>query len=491
MVTSTPIGNPDPGCKGFPPLSGLACRFTDSSGVYEWLSGFINLESGQTHKSFRLDRMNILAELAGHPEKCAPSLHVAGSKGKGSVTGMMASILAASGIKTACYASPHVSDFRERIMAGNKFFEEEIYAGAGNELRVAADAIFSSPKAELFNANFSDGEEPTFFELMTMWFFLCARLAGCRAMSVETGMGGRLDATNILDPLVSVITGIELEHTEYLGNSIEAISKEKAGIIKQGRPLVLAEQTEEALMVFREFAAGNGSPLFYFPDYAEILDLRISAEGTSFSLKLKKKTNTDKKEDIQIYPNLFTPMHGEVMAKNSGLSVLAIKTAFPEITDESIYSGLAGFSLPARFEKISSLPNIIIDGAHTKNSMKMCIENFTSFYGKDGILIFGCAAGKDVHSMAEISVPCFSVIIITAPGTFKKSNPEEIFSVFVTEAKRINKRIDIIYVPETEEAIDRAVSLALESSLPVLGTGSFYLAAEIRKSPLSIRGLRF
>jgi dihydrofolate synthase/folylpolyglutamate synthase len=465
MVTSTPFG--------------------DSREVYEWISGFVNLERGQSLRSFRLDRMSALAELAGHPEKCAPSIHVAGSKGKGSVTGMTAAILEASGIKTASYTSPHISDFRERLTAGNRFFDEEIYAKAGNELRALVESLPSTPRAQIFDPKNEGGEEPSFFELMTLWFFLCARLSHSGAMAVETGMGGRLDATNILEPLLSVITLIELEHTEYLGNTIAAIAGEKAGIIKPGRPLVLAAQTSEALDVFREDAARKKSPFFYFPDCAEVQNIRVNREGTSFSLVLKNNGLLSDGFSNHRMPELFVPMPGEVHAYNAGLAVLAVKTAFPGIEERAIREGLEGFSLPARFERISSKAPLIIDGAHTKHSVDMCVKTFSALYGNGGILIFGCAVGKDLLSMAELCVPCFSRIIITTPGTFKKSNPEEIYNVFTEQArKNTPQKSDsppsIFFIPDTAEAIDRALNMALEHGLPVLGTGSFYLAGEIR-----------
>jgi dihydrofolate synthase/folylpolyglutamate synthase len=291
-------------------------------------------------------------------------------------------------------------------------------------------------------------------------------------MAVETGMGGRLDATNILDPIVSVITLIELEHTEYLGNTIAAIAAEKAGIIKERRPLVLAEQSAEAFDVFREHAECRASPLLYFPDCGEIKNTRVERSGTAFDLILKSET----------IPGLFVPIPGEVQAKNAGLAALAVKTAFPDFQNHCLYDGLKNFSLPARFEKISSTPLFIVDGAHTKSSVKTCLETFTRLYGNGGILLFGCAEGKDVLSMAELCVPCFSRIIITRPGTFKKSNVEEIHAAFVRTAKTQKAQAEIIFLPETEEAVDLAIQLAVKHKLPVLGTGSFYLAGEICKS---------
>lgn len=444
--------------------------FSTSHEVYEWISGFTNLERGQVIKNLSLDRVAALAKIAGHPEKHAPALHVAGSKGKGSVTGMMAAVLEASGRKTARYASPHVNDFRERITMGRGFFDEDIYARAGSELRRIVESVPSSPDAKLFDPRFENGEPASFFELATLWFFLCARLARCDIMSVETGMGGRLDATNILDPLVSVITIIELEHTEYLGTTIAAIAGEKAGIIKPERPLILAKQRDEALQVFREHAERKKSPLLYFPDHAEISDIRLDREGVHFNLDLKGETFRD----------LLVPIPGEVQAYNAGLAIMALKTAFPGVSEKSVREGLANFTLPARFERISTAPVVIVDGAHTPSSVGMCVDSFAGLYGEGAILIFGCAEGKDFLSMANICAPRFSRIIITTPGTFKKSNPGNVYAAFAGEAEKLNRGTSVLFIPDTAEAIDTAARLALETELAILGTGSFYLAGEIR-----------
>ena len=451
MVTSTPLKS--------------------SVDVYEWLSGFVNYERGQNLKNFCLERMETLSELTGRPDKCAPSFHIAGSKGKGSVTGMIAAILESSGIKTAVYASPHVSDFRERLRSGSGFFAEDVYVGAGNDLKELINSLEKSSYREL------NGEEPSFFELMTLWFFLCARLANSGAMSLETGMGGRLDATNIVDPLVSIITLIELEHTEILGSTIPAIAGEKAGIIKPGKPLVLARQKPEALEVFSEHACHKNSRLVYFPDNAEILNITLNRSGTRFDY-IEKNPAGGSQGTIS---DLFIPLPGEVQAYNAGLAILAVKTVYPDMDSKIIRAGLSNFTLPARFEKVSEKPQLVIDGAHTKNSMELCVGTFTKLYGSGAILIFGCAAGKDLASMAKICVPCFSRIIITAPGTFKISYPREIYNVFSMESKKNRVSPDILFMQETENAIDLAINLAIEKELPVLGTGSFYLAAEIRK----------
>ena len=441
--------------------------FKSSEEVFDWISTFTNLEKTNGKRNFSLDNMKILTEAAGHPERCAPSFHVAGSKGKGSVTGMISAILETSGLNTASYTSPHVLDFRERLSTGKGFFDEGIYTFGGNELW----ALVNRLKDE-------NMEKPSFFELFTLWFFLCARHSNCDVMTVETGMGGRLDATNILDPLVSVITPIELEHTEYLGKTIPIIAGEKAGIIKPGRPLVLAGQEAEALEVFKEQAALNKSPLLYFPDYAKVQKIKLNKQGVSFSLSLRSPTAA---AETLRYPELFVPMPVEVQAKNAGLAVLAVKTAFPHVKEGEIRKALSTFTLPARFESISGRPPLVIDGAHTKNSIYFCIQSFTALFGKGGILVFGCATGKDVSSMAELCMPEFSRFIITRPGTFKESCPEQVYSTFVMEAGKLKKPPELFFIPETAEALTRAVNIALAEGLPILGTGSFYLAAEIKK----------
>jgi dihydrofolate synthase/folylpolyglutamate synthase len=406
--------------------------------------------------------MEILAEMAGNPERSIPSLHVAGSKGKGSVTGMIASILEAAGRRAARYMSPHIVDFRERLCMGNSFFDEEAYCAAADELRDIAECKIPAARNSLFDPSTDEGEALTFFELLTLFFFLCARTANCDVMVVETGMGGRLDCTNIVDPLVSVITLIELEHTAVLGQTIAAIAGEKAGIIKPGRPLILARQGSEALDVFTKRAAEKNSFLLYFPDTAAIEDSEIRSEGTNFSLVVYGESPL----------RLFIPIPGLVQAENAGLAALALKTAFPGIPNDVIRSGLARVKIPARFEKAADDPLLIIDGAHTPESVLPCVETFCSLYGEGGILLFACAADKNSAAMADILLPRFSQIIITATGTFKASNPEKVFHAFSSEKT--------LLIHDTRAAIQQALETGRKKGLPVLSAGSFYLAAEVK-----------
>jgi dihydrofolate synthase/folylpolyglutamate synthase len=408
--------------------------------------------------------MEHMAAIAGHPERCAPCIHIAGSKGKGSVTGMIASILEASGLRTARYMSPHISDFRERISLGNSFFEEPVYCAAGDELRDTAENKIPAANISLFDPADEEGEAPTFFELLTLYFFLCAKHGNCDAMVVETGMGGRLDCTNIVDPVVSVITLIELEHTAILGGTIGAIAGEKAGIIKAGKPVVLAKQTAQALEVFRKKAAEKNSRLFYFPELAVIDNLNVHTGGTDFSIRFGGDNYTH---------GLSVPIPGAIQAENAGLAVLALQYFNKNINNDAVRRGLSAVKIPARFEKIADNPVVIIDGAHTPESASLCADTFCSLYGEGGILLFGCAADKDAAAMAQLLLPRFSQIIITMPGTFRISNPEKVYYAFSS--------VKTTLVKDTTNAVRRTLELSREKNLPVLCTGSFYLASEIKQ----------
>ncbi|MDR3336316.1 MAG: tetrahydrofolate synthase [Treponema sp.] len=442
-----------------------------------WLEQFENNERLPAFKPFNLDKMRIISRIAGHPETCAPVIHVAGSKGKGSVTAMIASILEAAGIKTGRYTSPRLCSYWDRISLGNGLFPAGIYVEAGRELA-------ETEERRLLEFSKGGDNKPSLFEMFTLLFFLCSRRSRCEAMAVETGLGGLNDATNIVKSEVSVITLIEKEHTEILGNTIPAIAAQKAGIIKAGKPLVLSRQEGAALEVFRKAAAEKKAPLYYLPETVAVENIAVSKEGTAFSLRPTGIAGLKKRLD------LFIPVPGAVQAENAALAVIGVKTAFPAIGEDSIRRGLSAVSLPARFERLSSNPAIVIDGAHTPRSVETCVNTFISLYGKGGILIFGCAAGKDGESIAKLLTPHFSQIIITAPGTYKVSYPEEVYRIFLAAVKGPPPRNSchsvlpagekVLLIRDAKTALEEALSRSREQGLPVLGTGSFYLAAEIR-----------
>jgi len=438
--------------------------FGSSEAVFQWLSGFINFERDPSARDYRLDRMQRLAQVAGHPELGLRAVHVAGSKGKGSVTTMVASILTEAGLKTARYLSPHVTEYRERICLNARFFDEGTYAAAGNILRDIVDR---------YGAEVAKNDEPTFFELLTLFYFLCAQEASCTAGAIETGLGGRLDATNIVTPLVSVITPIEMEHTEYLGNTIAAIAGEKAGIIKASRPVALARQPPEALAVFRAAAERAGSLLLYLPEEAFLTEIHSDTTGTHFYLSFRNSGAFSAPRQVRLAQS------GEIQAYNAALAALAVRTAFPEVDEAAIVRGLENTVLPARFERILDRPPFIIDGAHTPESIALTVATFVSLYGDGGLLLFACAADKNAREMARLLVPHFSRVMVTTPGTFKKSDLDGVHQAF--RAHLDAGRPELSRFEHTEEAVAAAVEAGGQNGLPILCVGSFYLAAIARQ----------
>jgi dihydrofolate synthase/folylpolyglutamate synthase len=458
-------------------------HFFSAEAVFSYLDRFISTDVWAIPKHLRAERLALLAEAGGHPERCAPAFHVAGSKGKGSVTGMLSAVLDAAGWRVVWYMSPHVADVRERIMLGKGFLDEAVYTACGEETEALQKRLCDPANAEyrLFQGKDENCYPPTYFELLTFYSFFCARMAGANMQVVETGMGGRFDPTNVIDPLVSMISVIELEHTAFLGNTLAEIAFEKAGIIKPGKPVVLAEQHAEVLPVFQKAAKERNAPLYYLPDLVAVENVRVSGAGTRFTLVPKNRA---------VFPNemeLGIGIPGAVQAKNAALAVAALKVVMPEIGDDVIKTALGTFSLPARFEKIADDPLVVIDGAHTTLSVELAIREWTALYGDGGVLLFGCAEDKNVTAMARALLPYFSSITITTPGSYKVSYPANVFDVFTAEAVQLNPSCKITLVTETQEAVGIMVAEARTKNLPLFCTGSFYLAAEVRGQIMRMR----
>jgi dihydrofolate synthase/folylpolyglutamate synthase len=446
----------------------MAKAFSGSASVYAWLQTFIDLERSRTAKDFRLDRMRRLAELAGRPEKSLAHLHVAGSKGKGSVSRLAACALAASGRRTAIYASPHVSDFRERIALADGFFPEAVYASAGDAVRRTAEALAAQDAGAAEASGFA-AAGPTFFELSTLLFFECARLGGAEAAVLETGLGGRLDATNITLPEAAVITPIELEHTDILGSTLAEIAGEKAGIIKPKRPVLVAAQAPEALAVLRRTAAERGAPFYYFPDFAEVEDVRVAAEGTSATISLAPEFGLERPLRVKLR------LAGKIQADNAALAAAAVLKAWPGIDAAALEAGLSAAVLPARFELLSADPPVVVDGAHTVRSVGIAADTFRALYGDGGCLLFACAADKPASALAAALAPYFSRVFVTAPGGLKAGDAAAAGAAFAAAGRAGT------VITDTDAAVAAALAAAADSGSPLLCVGSFYLAAAVRR----------
>ena len=419
--------------------------FKNVDDAFNWMVSFTNLEKKPdlSKRGYRLDKMEFLLEIFKNPHMSYKIIHVAGSKGKGSTCGFLASILNEAGYKTGVYSSPHLIDFRERITNNHNFFSKNSYLSVINKI-----------KNKLSDMNFEDfpGGEPTTFELMTLAAFMIFKKEKCQLVVLETGLGGRLDSTNVVTPIASVITPIELEHTDLLGETIEEITGEKAGIIKKGVPVFTSNFEKKVLEIIRSRADSLQSPFYNISEkYSSFVN-----ENGSF---LIYKSNEYK-----------LGLEGRIQGENALLAIKVINKIFPNITTEIIVEGLMKTTIPGRFQKLQAKVPVIVDGAHTKNSIKNTVDTFTSLY-KSGTLIFGALEGKDITSMVLAIKGYFSKIIISKPGTFKNSNLPDLQEVFITEG------IQTEIIEDPRGALREAESY----NSPILVTGSFYMAGEIAK----------
>lgn len=441
-------------------------KFETADDAFNYIGTFMNFERSkkQTIRDYRLDRMRDLLSHFGNPQNDINIIHIAGSKGKGSTGILTAASLNAMGLKTGLYTSPHIVTYRERITLAGQFFPDEVYIRTVE--RIAEDI-------RSFKINSKTGSsEATTFELLTLMAFLIFKESGCSWSVIETGIGGRLDATNVIFPKAVIITRIEKEHTDILGNTIQKIAAEKAGIIKKNVPVFSGYQNKEVLTVLQEKANILSTPFFTLNTEFSSIKAAVSRSQT---------TVTCLREDNKTL-NFSLQLIGKVQAENAALAWMCLnylrKFIIPDgdttDTAKKIAEGFRNATLPGRFEIKGTTPSFIFDGAHTTESVKRVVESYREIFGKKGILIFGSVTGKDSRGMAEILTSLFTHIIISTPGTFKESNPEDVFTIFK------NFRSDILLEKDPEKAVREAYRLSVPDNLPILVTGSFYMAGEIR-----------
>lgn len=452
----------------------------------EWLEDYLDFERIPQKNMFWLDTMEFLCDRFSHPELGIDTIHIAGSKGKGSVSSYIASILECHNLKVGLYTSPHILSLAERIGSAHKEFPEVVYESALKTLVPLVDSIIPD--------SLPNKRQITWFELVTLYAFLCYREYKADCMVLETGMGGRLDATNVCSPLITVITPIELEHTEYLGNTIEKIAYEKAGIIKPGIPVCVFTQQPEALNVITQVAKEKNAPLFYLDDYIQKLNYDISIKGMEIDLEMPQILNRP------IHTNLQMP--GKFQGKNAALAILAIKKIYPDISEETIEKGLALTKMQGRFEIIQkpkecpSVPFIIYDGAHTVNSLTSTLSTCNYLYKNNSFnhnplhILFACAQDKNMKEMAllfykynkDTNNELFDRITLTKPGTVKATDLNALSNAFTNAQKEYpNETFPCLLLEDHVEATFFAIKKAQEENAPLLVTGSFYLIAQVKK----------
>ncbi|WP_300281586.1 bifunctional folylpolyglutamate synthase/dihydrofolate synthase [Peptacetobacter sp.] len=405
-----------------------------------------------------LETTEKLMEKLGNPQNGLKIIHVAGTNGKGSVCSFIAKILEKSGYKVGLFTSPFLEVFNERIRINGKNISDEQIAKAISEIKVRVEKMIEEGYSS-----------PTEFELVTAMAFLIYKWEKVDYVVLEVGLGGRYDSTNIIkEPLISVITSISLDHTKVLGDTIEKISYEKGGIIKENSAVVVYSQSENAENVLRNIAKEKNTD-YIEAKFDSIAIIKNDINSQKFNFTIGNKS----------FKNMEINLIGEHQVKNCITAINAIEylrksNKIKNITDESIKLGIKETKWPGRVEKIMENPTFIIDGAHNEDgakSLKNVIDK--NFKNKKLILMIGMLEDKDIDSVLDILVPSFTKIIVTEPN-----NPRKI------SANKLKKKIEkytkhVESVDNIEDALKRTIEISDKDSV-IISAGSLYMIGEVR-----------
>lgn len=407
---------------------------------------------------FGLDNIRRLLGALGNPERSFSSIHVAGTNGKGSTAAMAEAILAAAGQRTGLFTSPHLVSLTERIKVGGVEITEEEVVNLAAYVRAEAEKL--------------DGLSPTFFEVVTAMGFLHFSKKGVQWATVETGLGGRLDSTNALSPLVTVITKVGLDHTDFLGDTLAEVAAEKAGIIKATIPLVTVPQKPVAMKEIKKKRDETGGPLF-------VLGEDISYSITEESIRAVRFDYEDASGRID---DIFVPLAGRYMAQNAALAVAAAGLALGADKGsigrgdfiKAVREGLRKLRWPGRLEMISSCenPGVYIDGAHNPQAAEALAEEAGRLLVNNNrklTLIMGVMADKNMAGIIKPLLPISSRRIFTRPDYGRAAPPGELAAL----ARGLG------YPSETAPGVKEAMAMAIKDDI-VLITGSFYTIGEAR-----------
>ncbi|MFZ3070198.1 MAG: folylpolyglutamate synthase/dihydrofolate synthase family protein, partial [Anaerolineaceae bacterium] len=425
----------------------------------DFLYGFVDFSMKRhvddAHRFFKLDRMKQMMNLLDNPQECFPSIHVAGTKGKGSVSSFCASACQAAGYKVGLYTSPHLQEFTERIQINGSQIDKASLIALVDQLRPLTLEI----------------PEITTFELTTALGFLYFAQNHIDIAVIEVGLGGRLDATNLVNPLVSVITPISYDHTAVLGSTLTEIAYEKGGIIKPGKPVVMAPQQPEAKAELMRIALERQSPL-------TLVEQAYQFEENSHSLTYQKMTLQRAGDGIlEKQPpslaakplKLSLPLLGFHQVQNAATAVAALDIVTQNgftITRRDIQAGFKQVFWPARFEILRKDPPVVIDSAHNGDSMRRLRQTLDEYFpSQKFILIFGASADKELDAMLEEILPRMEQVITT-----QSTHPR------AADAQSLAKLIQAYAVPvQAITPAEGALGVALElagKDTGILVTGS-------------------
>jgi dihydrofolate synthase / folylpolyglutamate synthase len=395
-------------------------------------------------------------QLLDSPQFSVPIVHVTGTRGKGSFVAMLEAILLESGLKTGATVSPHLVEVRERIRIAGQSISREDFATAYSILRPIADEQMSG-------SNFR-----TVFELLIALAFVAFREHKVDVGIVEVGMGGKLDATNVVNPLISAITKIGLDHTHILGNTLAEIAFDKGHIIKPDKPCIIGVQEDEARLVLERRAKDVNSEMWRIGHEISYTVNSISSWGTIFDVSTPARTHSD----------LYTPLLGEHQAENATVAVAAADRLNADgvfnISSDQLRNGLAKTDWSGRAEILNEDPTLIIDGAHTPQGAKALAKTLDQCWPDTPyIMLLGINKDKDADGFLDCFTRKPEIIIGTAAMTPRAMLPEEV------AALGVRHDIPTEYAP-LEEAYKRAIELADEKTI-IVATGSLYLVGAIRR----------
>lgn len=436
--------------------------------LYSFVDYSLTRNLSYSPEKFDLGRMVELMNNLGNPQRDYPVIHIAGTKGKGSTAALIASALQAAGYRVGFYTSPHLQDFSERI---------QVNQGAISHSELVELVEWLKPEV-------AKTERLTTFELTTALAFMYFRQSKVDVAVVEVGLGGRLDATNIVTPLVSVITSLSMDHMAVLGDTLPKIAAEKAGIIKPGRPVVLAPQREEARKVIQDIAAERGSKLIDVRQNVHYAPWTHSLDGQTMLIwqvedQAKADDFIENAGETPWQPlRLTLPLLGYHQVENAATAFVALRAVREngfKISDKEIQAGFANVKWPGRFEILNREPLLIIDSAHNRDSaLKLRITLDDYLAGLPIVLLFGASEDKDVAGMFAELMPRVSRVVAT-----QSIHPRAMEPVKLVEMAHAYGRPAQVVLP-VEAALSRALQIARQENMAVVAAGSLFIAAAVR-----------
>lgn len=413
-------------------------------------------EVGNFGSNYGLERTYKLLEHLGNPERDLKLIHIAGTNGKGSTTSMITEILMGEGYKVGMYTSPFIEEFEERIQINRNNIPKESLAILMDEIKVAVDKVIEAG----YN-------HPTEFEIITVLMLLYFKKENVDFGVIEVGLGGTLDSTNVIKPIIQVITSISFDHTNLLGNTLEKIAREKAGIIKKGIPTVIYPQQEEVLKVIKNKCFEMDSELYI---------------ANNENLKFKNIVNLDKPYQLLKYNNeidILLPLLGEHQIINLSVAMQAIEVLnnknIIDISIANIVKSIKNVSWKGRLEVLSNNPYVVIDGAHNIQGIKTLSRNIKKYFKYENLyLILGILADKDVEEMIKIITPMAKKVYSVTPNSIRGELAESLKD----EVSKFNKNCKAF--DKYEEAYLEALNDASEKDL-ILASGSLYMIGDMRK----------